>query len=154
MHVIRESAALPERRSTIYPPELSIGFEGRIKRALTEALGLEQFGVNLTTLEPGAKSSHRHWHKVEDECVYILSGTATLVTDEGDTVLTAGMAAGFPAGEANAHHLINRGAEPVTFLEIGTRSADEVATYADVDLHGIKTGGLFRFFRKSGEPFK
>ena len=63
------------------------------------------------------------------------------------------MAAGFPAGEANGHHLVNRSAAPATYLEIGTRSKDEDATYSDIDLMLEKRDGTFRFFTKSGEPY-
>lgn len=153
MPVIDDPMSLPGRRGTIYPKPLDAGFEGRIKRVLTDALGLSQFGVNLTTLEPGAMSSLRHWHVKEDECVYILSGEATLVTDEGEKILKPGMAAGFPAGERNGHHLVNKGTEAVIYLEIGTRSPDEDATYPDADLRAEKRAGKFRFFRKNGEPY-
>ena len=142
------------RRTTIYPAPFAAGLEGRIKRALTEALGLTQFGVNLTTLEPGAMSALRHWHAKEDECVYLLEGELVLITDEGECVLKPGMAAGFPAGDANGHHLINRSTQPATYLEIGTRSQDEDATYPDVDLRAEKRDGRYRFVRKSGEPYE
>jgi uncharacterized cupin superfamily protein len=153
MPVIDDPSALPGRRGTIYPAPYDNGFDGRFKRALTEALGLTQFGVNLTTLEPGAMSSQWHWHVKEDEFVYVLDGELTLVTDAGERVLTAGMAAGFPAGEANGHHLINRSAAAATYLEIGTRSKEEHATYSDIDLRGERRDGKFRFFKKSGEPY-
>jgi uncharacterized cupin superfamily protein len=155
MHVIDDPSALPGRRGTLYPARFAQGFEGRIKRALTDALGLTQFGVNLTTLEPGAMSSLRHWHMKEDEFIYILEGELALITDDGERVLKPGMAAGFPfpAGKANGHHLVNRSAAPATYLEIGTRSNDEDATYPDVDLRAEKRDGQFRFFKKSGEPY-
>jgi uncharacterized cupin superfamily protein len=151
--IIDDPAGLTGRRGTIYPAPFADGFEGRIKRALTEQLGLTQFGVNLTTLEPGAMSSQRHWHAKEDECVYVLEGELVLVTDDGERVLKPGMAAGFPAGEANGHHLVNRSGAPATYLEIGTRSPDEDATYSDIDMRGEKRDGKFRFFKKSGEPY-
>jgi uncharacterized cupin superfamily protein len=153
MPVIDDPSRLPARRSTIYPARFAKDLEGRIKRALTDALGLTQFGVNLTTLEPGAMSSHRHWHVKEDECVYILEGELVLVTDEGERILRPGIAAGFPAGVANGHHLVNRSAAPATYLEIGTRSKDEEATYSDIDLKAEKHDGTFRFFTKAGEPY-
>ncbi len=153
MTVIGDPMGLPGRRGTIYPKPLDAGFDGRIKRALTGLLSLTQFGVNVTTLEPGAQSSHRHWHAREDEFVYVLDGELVLVTNSGEHVLRAGMAAGFPAGVADGHHLLNRSAEPATYLEIGTRSADEDATYPDVDLRGEKRDGVFRFFHKNGEPY-
>jgi uncharacterized cupin superfamily protein len=144
---------LSGRTGTIYPTPHDKGFEGRLKRALTEPLGLTQFGVNVTTLEPGAMSSHRHWHVREDEFVYVLAGELVLVTDDGERVLAPGMAAGFPAGDKNGHHLVNKGAAPATYLEVGTRSEEEDVTYPDVDLRGEKRGGRFRFFKKSGEVY-
>jgi uncharacterized cupin superfamily protein len=153
MPVIDDPMRMPERRGTAYPAQHATGFEGRVKRPLTEALGLTQFGANVTTIEPGAMSSHRHWHSQEDEFIFMLSGELILVTNEGERVLKAGQAAGFPRGEANGHQLVNRGTQPATYLEIGTRSADEDVTYPDVDMKGIKRDGRMRWVRKNGEPF-
>jgi len=152
MAVIREPSKVERRRVTIYPAEFAAGFEGRIKRALGNAGGLTQFGVNLTTLEPGAPSAHRHWHAKEDEFIYVLDGELTLVTDAGEEVLGPGMAATFPAGEANGHMLVNRTGAPATYLEVGTRSADEDVDYPDIDLRLHKRAGKVVFMRKSGEP--
>jgi uncharacterized cupin superfamily protein len=154
MPVIDDPLRLPGRRSTIYPKPFDEGFDKRIKRALTEGLGLTQFGVNLTTLEPGGKSAHRHWHACEDEFIYVLSGELTLVTDEGEQLLKPFTAVGFPAGEKNGHQLINNSGEPATYLEIGTRAVNDEATYPDIDLKAEKRAGRFRFFKKSGEPYE
>jgi uncharacterized cupin superfamily protein len=153
MAVIRDPLSVEGRRGTIYPAEFAQGFEGRIKRALGNAGGLTQFGVNLTTLEPGAMSAHRHWHAREDEFIYVLDGELTLVTDAGEELLSPGMAACFPAGEPNGHQLINKSAQPASYLEVGTRSADEDAEYPDIDLRLEKRGGKFQFMHKSGEPY-
>ncbi len=152
MAVIRDPSKVEGRRGTIYPAEFAKGFEGRIKRALGNAGGLTQFGVNLTTLEPGAPSAHRHWHAKEDEFIYVLEGELTLVTDAGEEVLRPGMAATFPAGEANGHMLVNRTSTPAAYLEVGTRSPDEDAEYPDIDLRLQKRNGKVVFMRKSGEP--
>ena len=154
MPIIHDPMRVPGRTSTIYPAPFNEGFEGRIKRALTQPLGLTQFGVNLTTLEPGAKSSLRHWHAKEDEFIYVLSGELVLVTMQGETQVLPGCAVGFPAGDENGHQLINRGTVAATYLEIGTRSPDEDATYPDVDLKAVKRGGVYRFFHKNGEPYE
>jgi uncharacterized cupin superfamily protein len=153
MAVIRDPAQVSARRGTVYPAKFAQGFEGRVKRALGDAGGLTQFGVNLTTIEPGAMSAHRHWHRTEDEFIYMLEGELTLITDAGEETLRPGMAAAFPAGEQNGHHLINRGSASATYLEIGTRSKDEDATYSDIDMRVEKRDGKFRFFTKSGEPY-
>ncbi len=150
MPAIRDPMAVVGRRGTIYPPPHDQGFEGRVKRALTGLLGLTQFGVNLTTLEPGAMSAQRHWHTSEDECVTVIEGEITLVTDEGETLLGPGMVAGFPKGERNGHHLVNRSAAPAHYLEIGTRSPHDDVEYPDLDLKGEKRDGSYRFLAKDG----
>lgn len=152
MTVIKKPMACPARRGTIYPPPFDQGFEKREKRALTALLGLTQFGVNITTLAPGGISAHRHWHAKEDEFIYVLSGQLVLRTDDGEEVLTAGMAAGFAAGVPNGHQLVNTGTEPAVYLEVGTRSLDEDVVYSDLDLAASKRDGEMRFFRKNGEP--
>jgi uncharacterized cupin superfamily protein len=96
-------------------------FEGRREQRLARAFGVTQFGVNHLTLEPGAYSSLRHWHEQEDEFVFILEGEVTLIDDNGEHRLTAGMYVAFPAGEANAHHLCNRATAPARLLAVGTR---------------------------------
>lgn len=121
---------------------------------MTTDLGLTQFGINLTTLEPGARSSLRHWHSNEDEAVYILSGEVTLIDDTGETNLEAGAAAGFPAGDKNAHHLVNRSGTPAVYLEIGTRSETESATYPDDDLMYERRNGKHLFRHKDGTPYE
>ncbi len=60
-------------------------------------------------------------HVHEDEFVYVLTGELVLVTDRGEQLLKAGMAAGFPHGRTDGHHLINRSKQAATFLEVGTR---------------------------------
>jgi uncharacterized cupin superfamily protein len=152
MAVIHDPMRVPPRTTTIYPKPFDEGFEGRLKRALTDRLGLTQFGVNLTTLEPGAKSSHRHWHAEEDEFIYMLEGELVLVTMDGEQVLKPSMAVSFPAGDRNGHQLVNRSSYRATYLEIGTRSPNEDITYPDIDLRAEKRGGKYRFFRKGGEP--
>lgn len=135
---------------TGYPPPFDQLVEGRHRKRLGDALGLTQFGVNLTRLEPGAASAQRHWHENEDEFVYVLSGQAMLVEDEGETILGPGDAAAFKAGVANGHHLINRSEEPVFYLEVGTRASDEKAHYPDIDLFATKRDYEWKFTRKDG----
>lgn len=149
-----EPSSLAPRLGSNYPAPFAEPLRGREKRALGDPLGLSQFGVNLVTLAPGAWSSQRHWHVREDEFVYVLEGELTLVTDAGETLLTPGLAAGFPAGQPDGHHLINRGQKPAMYLEVGTRAENEEATYSDIDMMVRKENGRFVYTRKSGEPYK
>jgi uncharacterized cupin superfamily protein len=126
--------AVPARTTTNYPEPLARVVAGRSKRALGEALGLRNFGVNLTRLEPGAASALRHWHTRQDEFVWVLEGELTLVTSGREQRLRAGQAAGFRAGHPDGHHLVNRSAAPALYLEIGDRLPGDEAQYPDDDL--------------------
>jgi len=142
------------RATSNYPAEFQKVVSGREKRPLGNAGGLTQFGVNLTTLKPGAASSLRHWHVQEDEFVYVVDGELTLVENDGETVLKTGDAAGFKANVANGHQLINRSSRDATYLEIGTRSKGEIAHYTDVDLAlAYDADGKMIFTHKSGQPY-
>jgi uncharacterized cupin superfamily protein len=147
-------ANLPTDARTGYPTPLNRSVEGRIRKRLGNAVGLDQFGVNLTTLKPGAASALRHWHEQEDELVYVLQGEVVLIEDGGETALQPGDAAGFKAGVANGHQLVNRTAQDVVYLEIGTRSRRERAHYPDVDLLMERDEAGARYLHKNGERYK
>jgi uncharacterized cupin superfamily protein len=138
------------RHGSSYPPDLAHFTEGRAKRPLGNIAGLTNFGVNLVRLAPGSWSSIRHWHSHEDEFIYILEGDAVLVTDAGEEVLRPGMAAGFPAGIADGHHLINRTSAVVTYLEVGSRHPQDDCFYPDADLQYRHQDDVFT--RKDGGP--
>ncbi len=145
---------LPARQGTDYPPPHDAPCLNRIRRALGDAFGLSQFGVNLLDLPPGTWSSQRHWHEQQDEFVYVLEGEVVLVTDEGETVLRPGMVAGFRAGKANGHHLVNRSDKTVRVLEVGTRTVEEVAYYSDIDMMVRENADGWGYSTKDGQPLK
>jgi uncharacterized cupin superfamily protein/glutathione S-transferase len=144
---------LPPRTTSAYPTFFRERVLPREKRALGDALGLTRFGANLTTLFPGKISALRHHHSSEEELVFVLEGEVVLHTDEGEQVLRAGTCAGFPRGVPNGHHLENRSARSARYLEIGTREADDEATYPDDDVVARKVDGTWRFFHKDGTPY-
>lgn len=141
------------RTGTNYPPQFRNVVHGREKSVLGDLVGLTQFGVNLTRLKPGAASALRHWHENEDEFVYVLEGELVLIEDEGETLLRPGDAAGFKAGVANGHHLVNKAQRDAVYLEIGTRAPTERAHYPDVDLEFIRDKDKVQVRHKSGEPY-
>ena len=138
---------------TAYPELFRQAVVGRERKRLGDAIGLDQFGVNLTRLKPGAASAQRHWHECEDELVYVLEGELVLCEDAGETVLKPGDAAGFKAGVANGHCLVNRTAHDAVYLEIGMRSPRERVEYSDIDMRLERDGNIMRYLHKSGEPY-
>mgnify|MGYP002633219695 CR=1 FL=1 len=152
--VLRNPMTLKPRIGASYPEPFGKLCAGREKRALGNAVGLSQFGVNLVHLPPGQATSQRHWHDKEDEFVYVLEGEVVLLTDAGEETLSAGMAAGFPGGAANGHCVINRSNAVAVLLEVGTRSDGDTVNYSDIDLHGKGSpGGGFSFTHKDGRPY-
>jgi uncharacterized cupin superfamily protein len=139
--------------ATGYPEPFRQVVLGRSRKRLGNAAGLTQFGVNLTTLKPGAASAQRHWHAAEDEFVYMLAGEVVLCENGGEVVLRPGDAAGFKAGVADGHCLINRSDRDAVYLEIGTRAVRERAEYPDIDMRMERDEQGARFLHKSGEPY-
>ena len=145
---------IPELTGTNYPDEFKHVCAGRIKQRLGDAVGLTQFGVNLTRLKPGAASALRHWHVHEDEFIYVIDGELVLIEDQGETILKSGDMAGFKAGIQDAHCVVNRTQQDAVYLEIGTRAPVEHAEYPDVDLMVDKDENGFRYSRRDGTPYR
>lgn len=144
---------LPADTRTGYPPPYDRVVVGRERKRLGNAAGLDQFGVNLTTLKPGAASALRHWHAQEDELIFVLDGEVVLVEDDGETVLKPGDAAGFKANSRNGHQLVNKSTRDVVYLEVGTRSQRERVEYPDVDLMVVRDENGMRYTHRNGDPY-
>lgn len=148
-----DPATLTPKFGASYPEQFKALCVAREKRALGDPLGLTNFGVNLVTLAPGSGSAERHWHSRQDELIYVLEGEITLVTDIGEQVLGPGMVAGFPAGVADGHQLINKGDAEARYLEVGDRTEGDEVVYPDIDMLGKIVDGAFKFTKKDGTPY-
>ncbi|GLQ33825.1 transcriptional regulator [Amylibacter marinus] len=146
-------STVPVKTGSVYPAPYDAEMEGRSSLRIGDAGGMSQFGANLVTLNPGAKSSLRHWHQYEDELVMVTEGFLTLVEDSGSVVLTAGEFAAFPAGVKNGHHFVNHSETKAAFLVIGARERDEYVEYSDVDMKATAQNGNYVFTRKDGSEF-
>jgi len=99
---------------------------------LSDAGGLTQFGCYVETLPPGAISSQRHRHSSEDEALYLLSGRARVIDNDGVHDLGPGDAAVWRRGDPNPHHVRAEGEEPCRYIIIGTRVLGDICTYPDL----------------------
>ncbi len=109
------------------------GKEPNLECWLTEPGGLTQFGVFIHLLQPGTRSSIKHWHSDEDELVYVLEGEVTLIEGDSESLLCPGDAATFKAGVPVGHSLWNKSEKPVKCLVVGTRAQVDRVTYPDHD---------------------
>lgn len=141
-------------RRSIYPAPFAAQVAGRVKHRLGDYFALTNFGINLTELAPGSVSALLHHHTKQDEFVYILSGTPTLVLDDKEHLLRPGDCCGFKAGTAVGHQLVNRSQNAVLYLEIGDRTAGDYATYPKDDLQFTQIeGGAWILTHKDGTPY-
>jgi uncharacterized cupin superfamily protein len=146
------SAPIRNKPST-YPEPFFSRMAGREKRPLGDLFGLKNFGVNLTRLVPGGQSSVLHVHSKQDEFIFVLEGKPTLVTSRGETQLSPGMCAGFPA-QGIAHQLINKTGSDVLYLEIGDRTPGDEGSYPEDDLKAaLGSDGKWIYTHKDGQPY-
>jgi uncharacterized cupin superfamily protein len=139
---------------TIYPMPFAQKVEGRLKRKLGEVFGLTNFGVNLTHLSPGTASALAHSHSKQDEFIFVLEGTLSLVFGQAEFTLQCGDCYGFKAGTGIAHQLINRSAEMVSYLEMGDRTSGDEVDYPNDDLKATQLdNGLWSLTHKDGRPY-
>lgn len=140
---------------TIYPKPYASQVQGRLKRKLGQFFGLTHFGVNLTHLSPGTMSALFHAHSQQDEFIFILEGTPTLILGEDEFRLNPGDCCGFKAGSGVAHHLVNRSEEMVTYLEVGDRPEGDEVTYPNDDLKATQLAdGAWMLTHKNGRPYE
>lgn len=81
--------------------------------------GLNRIGINLEVLPPGNRSSHPHAEKLEEEFVYVVSGTPDVWIDGELHQLAPGDGVGFPAGTGIAHSFLNNSDADVHLLIVG-----------------------------------
>ena len=100
----------------------------RINKSLGDATGLNHLGVHMIYVEPGHDSTEYHIHQYEEECLYILSGTATAILGDDEYSVAAGDFIALPRNTI-AHNVVNTGNETLVALVIGQRLEQDVADY-------------------------
>ena len=137
--------------TTTYPEPHGSAMGERWFQALGDAAGLTRFGVSRVRLTPGSTSSLRHWHPDEDEFAVVVAGELTLVDDAGEQVLRPGDCIGWPAGDRNGHHLLNRSDADGVFIVVGSRPEGD-CFYSDVDLVFRNDAAGGRYETREGRP--
>jgi uncharacterized cupin superfamily protein len=100
----------------------------RTNKSLGDATGLTGFGFHIIEVEPGHETTEYHLHHHEDECVYVLSGTATAVIGEDEFAVSGGDFIGYRKGGL-AHSIRNTGAEVLRCIVVGERLPHDVCDY-------------------------
>lgn len=113
----------------------------RINKSLGDATGLTGLGFHIIEVEPGRETTEYHVHHHEDECVYVLSGTATAQIGDEKHEIGAGDFIGYRAGGL-AHTIVNTGTEPLKMIVVGQRLPHDVGDYPNQGKRIFRNAGL------------
>lgn len=113
----------------------------RVNKSLGDLTGLTGFGFHIIEVQPGHTSTELHKHYHEDECIYILEGTAEAQIG-GDTFpVKAGDFIGYRAG-GEAHALLNNSDSPLKCIVVGQRLDHDVGDYPNLGKRIYRQKGL------------
>jgi len=115
----------------------------RINKSLGDLTGLTGFGFHIIEVSPGHQTTERHMHYHEDECVYVLEGTAEATIGDDVFTVKAGDFLGYRAG-GMAHELRNTGTSTLKCIVVGQRLDHDVGDYPRLNK---------RIFRQKGLPW-
>ena len=94
-------------------------------------LNPQYLNFDMRELPPHQYNSCYHFHRFAEELFLMLTGSATLRTPEGLTVVHQGDMLFFEAGETGAHQLYNHTDEPCTYLDLRSFIGHDVCEYPD-----------------------
>ncbi len=113
----------------------------RNNKSLGDLTGLTGFGFHIIEVAPGCHTTEHHVHHFEDECVYVLSGTATARIGETRHAIGPGDFIGYRKGGL-AHSITNTGDAPLCLIVVGERLAHDVGDYPDKGKRLYRNAGL------------
>src|SRR5205809_525598 len=128
-HIVRKSAIEADEGTFSHPWNPASQISGS---QLSKLGGLQRTGVSLARLAPGKESFAYHSHHMEEEWIYVLSGTAVALIDGREYELGAGDFVAFPTPSV-AHNLVNRSTGELVYMMGGESRLNEVADFPTLD---------------------
>jgi uncharacterized cupin superfamily protein len=101
--------------------------------------GTDMLGASLSEYRPGAPGSRMHMHYGVEEMFFVLTGTPTVRTPEGEEQLSPGDVVYFPEGRDGLHTFSNPTDEPVRLLGISTKRFPDVLAYPEEGVAWVAT---------------
>jgi uncharacterized cupin superfamily protein len=102
-------------------------------------LGANMLGASLTELQPGSPGGSLHMHYGVEEMFFVLGGTPTVRTAEGEEQLSPGDVVYFPEGPEGLHTFSNPTSEPVRLLGISTKRFPDIVAYPEQRVAWVAT---------------
>jgi uncharacterized cupin superfamily protein len=117
--------------------EASDRYQARIA-FLSQQLGAQKLGYNITVLPAGKSAFPFHCHSVNEEMFFILEGEGEIrIGDARHTIRSGDVIACPPGGPETAHQIVNTSTADLKFLAVSTRISPEVAEYPDTGRFGL-----------------
>ena len=113
----------------------------RINKSLGDMTGLTGIDFHIIEIEPGHDSTEHHAHHFEDECVYVLSGTATAFIGDDAHAIGPGDFIGYRKGGL-AHSITNTGNETLRCIVVGERGRHDIGDYPRLEKRVYRNGDL------------
>ena len=114
--------------------------------------GAKNTVVSVYEIPPGKAAYPYHFHYINEETFYILSGEGILRTSGGGRKVKAGELLFFPAGPEGAHILKNTSeTEMLCYIDFDVVHDIDVAVYPDSDKIGIWGKGINRIYPREAD---
>lgn len=120
---------------------------------ISDHIGAQKLGYNLTVLPPGKAQCPFHSHHAEEEMFFILEGEGELRFGDKRYPIRKDDVIACPTGGAEvAHQIINTGTSTMRYLSLSTIADLEACEYPDSDKVAVFSGkrgerGLRKIFR-------
>ena len=96
-------------------------------------------GASLIELLPGADDGPLHMHYGVEEMFFVLSGTPSVRTPDGEERLSPGDVVYFPEGPEGLHTFGNPTEQPVRMIGISTKRFPDVVAYPERGVAWVAT---------------
>lgn len=113
----------------------------RINKSLGDMTGLTGFGFHIIEVEPGCATTEHHVHHHEDECIFVLWGTATATIGDDAFDIGPGDFIGYRKGGL-PHSIRNTGESIFRCIVVGERLPHDVCDYPRLDQRIFRNIGL------------
>jgi uncharacterized cupin superfamily protein len=99
----------------------------------------DMLGASLIELQPGASGGPLHMHYGVEEMFFVLAGSPTVRTPEGEERLASGDVVYFPEGLNGLHDFSNPADEPARIIGISTKRFPDVLAYPERGVAWVAT---------------
>lgn len=118
--------------------------------AITQRNQKNQLLVAIYEIPPRKANYPYHYHAVNDEVFYIISGNGMLRTPDGDKPISSGDIIVCPPSSSGAHKIINSSeTKMLVYLDCDAALSSEVVCYPDSDKVGMVVDGQMKFYKKN-----